>query len=326
MKNDLIIIDTDPGIDDAIAIMFLSKIKNIKIKGITTVGGNVSLEDTTRNACFLRQLMGLEDVKIYRGEAHPIEQQSEDAGNVHGQDGLGGRGYTPKSIDIEPEHAVDFLVKSVRENPKQITILALGPLTNIAKAILKDKDFASNVKQLVVMGGAEAYGNVTPQAEFNFAHDSKAAKIVYSAGFAPIVTVGLDTTKKVVVSPNCRDLIRHIPTNEAKFVYDISESHMDFWFERERALGFELCDPTAALYLTNPGMFKLQKAFVDIETSGLCAGCSVVYRKYIYKDKKVNALVATDIKAGKALKKIMSTLFPEQRSDFKRLFDAEYGS
>lgn len=324
MNNKKIIIDTDPGIDDAMAIVFLSKIKEIEIEGITTVDGNVNLEHTTENACFIRELINRKDIKIYKGESHPIYIQTEDGGDVHGKNGLGGCDYKPQELSVENKTAVDFLIHSVKNNPKEITILTLGPLTNIAKAVQKDSKFVENVKELVIMGGAENGGNFTPEAEFNFAHDPHAADIVLKAGFKSIVMIGLDVTRKVVSSPNERELMKQIPTDEAQFIYNITRSYMDFWFNRDRTVGFQLCDPMAAMYLVKPEIFTLIDAKVKVVTEGICEGCSVVYRKEIYKDNSINAKVAIDINTKKALKKLFYNLFPEYKSDFKKLINKEY--
>ena len=177
-----IIIDTDPGVDDAMAILMACKATDkLKLEALTVVDGNVSLDKVSKNALGILELCHMEHVPVYQGASHPLKSKQNYSDDFHGNNGMGDVEIKAKTVELQKEPAVDYLIRMAKENKGEITIVPIGPLTNIALAIQKDKDFANNVKRLVIMGGAESGGNVTPVAEFNFFHDPEAAKIVFDA-------------------------------------------------------------------------------------------------------------------------------------------------
>ena len=312
-----IIIDTDPGVDDAFAIILALHAPSIDVKAITTVAGNVDIDNVTRNACTLLEVCNKESIPVYRGSEESLSPVDETAGDLHGEDGMGNKGFVPVRKGIEKEHAVDFLLDYTKKE-EDLTILAIGPLTNIAKAVTQDSTFSSRVKKLVIMGGAELGGNVTPAAEFNFHQDPEAAKIVFNAGFKEIVMVGLDATKHVMLTPTLRELIHQIDTPLAQFIYDITEVFVKCQWEWSRILDCELCDIITVGYLLENDILTTKDARVEIETEGLCRGASVVYRTEKYPEKEMNAKVAIHADGKRFFELFFHYLFPEYENEAKR--------
>jgi purine nucleosidase len=192
------LIDTDPGIDDAIAILIALASSRMRVRGITTVAGNIGIETTTRNACRLLALAGQTDIPVHRGAAAPLARLPQHPLDIHGNDGVGGVALPEPVRDAEPLPAVDFLAQILRSEPKgSVDILALGPLTNIAALVQRDQEAAKRVGRVIAMGGAvHEPGNAGPRAEFNMATDPEAAAIVFKAGL-PMTLVPLDVTRRV---------------------------------------------------------------------------------------------------------------------------------
>lgn len=320
-----IIIDTDPGVDDAMAIlMALKASKVLKVEALTTVDGNVGLEKVTRNALAILELAERNDIPVYQGVSHPLERQQEYANDFHGDNGMGNICLPKPKKAVETENAVDFLISLVNQNPKEIVLVTIGPLTNIALAIKKDSTFAKKVKKLVMMGGAEHGGNATPVAEFNFYHDPEAAKIVLEAGFNEIIMVGLDATGKVYMNPAMRELCYLINTPISRFEYDITRAYTDARWELNRVMGCQMCDPLVIGYLLDENILELKEAHVEIETSGRCEGMSVVYRKEFYPDLPVNCKVAVDADAKRFFELFYAVQFPEYGEYAKKMLEHEY--
>lgn len=320
-----IILDTDPGVDDAVALLLACASEKITIHGVTTVGGNVGIDAVTANALAVLELAGRADIPVYRGADRSMSRETQRKSLAHGDDGLGG--CRPElSADAAPADidAVTFLTTHVRENPGEITIVAVGPLTNIAAAIAADPSFVGNVKDVVLMGGAEGTGNVTPSAEFNFWHDPEAAEIVFSAGFSSIAMVGLDATHQVFMTPGTRELVRQIGTPSAQFIHQITRLYTDFYWNRYRQVGAELCDVLAIAYLIEPELIQMVPAEVKIATTGICEGRSVVARTSRYVEKTANATVATHVQTQRFFELLLTTLFPERSADIAKVLAHEY--
>lgn len=192
------IIDTDPGIDDAVAILFALAAGEFEVRGITTLAGNIGIEATTRNAGRILALAGRPDIPVFAGAARPLERQSPHGIDIHGTDGLGGVAFPPPVRPAEPKDAVAWLADTLAGAPAgTIDVLALGPLTNIAALVRARPDAAKRIGRLIAMGGAvEERGNVGPRAEFNLATDPEAAAIVLAAGL-PLTLIPLDVTRRV---------------------------------------------------------------------------------------------------------------------------------
>ncbi len=202
-----IILDCDPGIDDALAIAFAVGSPDIDLRGITTVAGNVGLDLTTSNAQRVGEFVGALGVPVTPGSPAPLLRPPMDARHVHGDTGLGGALLPPPQSRPAGGHAIDYIIETIGADPGQITLVATGPLTNIALAVHRQPKLVSQVKDFVIMGGSSGRGNVTPAAEFNIAADPEAAAIVFRAGWT-VTMVGLDVTLQARATPAVRDRMR----------------------------------------------------------------------------------------------------------------------
>ncbi|SDL20771.1 nucleoside hydrolase [Tessaracoccus oleiagri] len=319
-----IILDTDPGVDDAIALLFALRHPGITLDAVTTVAGNVELEHTTRNALGILQLAGATDVPVHVGSGRRFSELGSRASDAHGDTGLGGVSLPIDAIAPSGDHAAQFIVDHTAAHPGEVTLLAVGPLGNVAEALEIDPTLPARVPELMIMGGAEGTGNITPSAEFNFWHDPGAAKVVFEAGFAKISMVGLDATGQVFMSPGARELLRHIDDPLAKFMFDITEQYADFYWQRRRLVGAELCDALAAMALVDRDITGWVDAHVEICDEGLCAGRSVVARTERYRDRTANAAVATTVRTQEFFEVLLTTLFPAYTTDIQRVLQHEY--
>lgn len=209
MEKEKIIIDCDPGSDDALAIILALYSGKLDLKAVCSVTGNGALDTTTRNGLNILSLCGREDIPLYRGSAVALDQKQPETVSAFGDDGLGGFAHTIASNKKEEDqNAVDFLVEYVNGHPKEITLFAIGPCTNIAHAIRKSPDFAGNLKRLIIMGGAKYTGNMSPVAEYNFWADPMAAHEVLMSGIQDVTMIGLDVTNKIALDGSMREILR----------------------------------------------------------------------------------------------------------------------
>ncbi len=273
-----IIIDTDPGQDDAVAILLaLASPEDIDVLGITCVAGNVPLELTVRNARIVCELAGKTDVKIFAGCDRPLGRALVTAEHVHGKTGLDGPVLPEPTMPIAEGHAVDFIIDMLREHaPGTVTLCPLGPLTNIATALQKAPDIAGRIAKIVLMGGGYFEGgNITPAAEFNIYVDPQAADIVFKSG-APIVVMPLDVTHKALVTTARNDAFRNIGSAVGIAVAEMTEFFERFDKEKYGSEGAPLHDPCVTAYLIRPDLFKGRHINVEIETeSELTMGMTV---------------------------------------------------
>jgi purine nucleosidase len=202
-----IIIDCDPGIDDALALLFAHGHPGLELCGITTVAGNVGLDLTTANALRVREYAGLGDVPVVAGSPRPLLRSVIDARDVHGESGLGAVTLPPPTSRPADGHAVDYLASAIGAQPGKITLIATGPLTNIALAVRHHPQIVTQVRDFVIMGGSAGRGNVTPAAEFNIAADPEAAAVVFEAGWT-VTMVGLDVTLQALATSAVRERMR----------------------------------------------------------------------------------------------------------------------
>lgn len=273
-----IIIDTDPGQDDAVAILLALASPELEVIGITAVAGNVPLSLTETNARKICELAGRPDIKIYSGAIRPLMRQLVTAEEVHGKSGLDGPDLPEPTMKLQPQHAVDYLVETLMAEPEgTITLCPLGPLTNIALALIKEPKIAGRIKQIVLMGGGYfEQGNVTPSAEFNIYVDPHAADVVLKSG-VPIVMMPLDVTHKALTTRTRVEAIRAIGTP----VGEATAALLDF-FERydEQKYGTDggpLHDPCVIAWLLKPDLFSGHDCNVVVETmSELTMGATVV--------------------------------------------------
>lgn len=293
-----VIIDTDPGNDDAIAILLAIASPEIEILGLTVVAGNVSLSNTSRNARMICELGSEELIPVYEGAAHPLSKPPVTAEEVHGVSGLEGADIFEPKAHAETQHAVDWMIETVHSNPGEMILCALGPLTNIAHAILKEPEFSQQVRELVIMGGSRAAGgNVTPTAEFNFYADPHAADIVLKSGI-PITLAPLDVTHKASMTKAwIEGFADQGPVGT--FAHQILIPSYQFNLRRNGGLFFPLHDPCVIAYLIQPSLFQSKMVNVEIENeSDLTQGATSIDWWFV-TDKSPNCRVLYDIDADR---------------------------
>jgi purine nucleosidase len=264
-----IVIDTDPGIDDAVALLVaLAARERLDVLGITTVAGNVPLSLTTANALRIVELAGRTDVPVHAGASAPLHHALSTADRVHGKDGLAGSGLPAPTRSAADPHAVAFLVDTLaRASARSITLCALGPLTNLGLAFAQAPAITQSVERIVLMGGARDLGNVTPAAEFNFYVDPDAAAAVFGAGI-PIVMHGLHVTHQAIATPERVARIAALGTPVARAVAGMLGRSRPDARERYGADGGPLHDPCVIAFLLWPELFAGRDCHVDIDTRG----------------------------------------------------------
>lgn len=295
-----IIIDTDPGQDDAVAILLaLASPDEIAVLGITTVAGNVPLALTEKNARIICELAGRPDIAVFAGCDRPLVQPLVTAEHVHGKTGLDGIALPDPTMPLQAAHAVDFIIDTLRAEPSgSVTLCPLGPLTNIATAFTRAPDIMARVKEIVLMGGAYfEVGNITPAAEFNIYVDPEAAEIVFQSG-VPLVVMPLDVTHKVLTTRPRIDAIRSIGSPVAHAVASWTDFFERFDMAKYGAEGAPLHDPCVIAYLLAPGLFTGRHINVEIETtSPLTRGMTVADWWGVTKRPK-NAMFMGDVDAA----------------------------
>jgi inosine-uridine nucleoside N-ribohydrolase len=278
-----ILIDTDPGVDDAMALLFALCSPELEVVGVTTVYGNAEVEQTTRNALCVLEIAGRADIPVVAGAARPLARAYRGRRvHVHGEDALGNTFLPPPSARPLDIAAADFIVRTALAQPGEITLVAVGPLTNLALAVRLDPRVVAAVRQVVVMGGAAFVpGNASPVAETNLFADPEAASIVFSAGW-PLTMIGLDVTMRTVMTSHYLDHLFpssphplhpfHPLTN---FLSRILPIYLQSCRERHGLNGIPMHDPSAVAYAIDPGLFRVERLRVFVETSGPNAGQTV---------------------------------------------------
>ncbi|KAH0735283.1 hypothetical protein KY285_010990 [Solanum tuberosum] len=276
-----IIIDTDPGIDDAMAIFVALESPEVEVIGLTTIYGNVYTTLATRNALHLLDIAGRTDIPVAEGSHVTITKGTKlrIADFVHGTDGLGNQNFpAPNGKPIE-QNAADFLVQQASLYPGKVTVVALGPLTNIALAIQSDPDFVKNIGQIVVLGGAfSVNGNVNPAAEANIFGDPDAADIVFTSG-ADVLAVGINVTHQVVLTDFDRDELAKSNGKYAKYLDKILGVYFGYHHDAYSTKGVYLHDPTALLAAVDPSLITYTEGVVRVQTNGITRGLTLFYNK-----------------------------------------------
>ncbi|APX25060.1 MAG: nucleoside hydrolase [Rhodobacteraceae bacterium] len=273
-----IIIDTDPGQDDAVAILLaLASPDELEVLGITAVAGNVPLELTARNARIVCELAGRPDMPVFAGCDRPLRRPLVTAEHVHGKTGLDGPVLPEPTMPLQEQHAVDFLIETLRREPEgSVTLCPLGPLTNIATAFERAPDIIGRVGHIVLMGGAYfEVGNITPAAEFNIYVDPEAAEVVFRSG-VPLTVMPLDMTHKALVTKPRNDAFRALGTPVGQAVAQMTDFFERFDREKYGSEGAPLHDPCVTAFLLDPDLFTGRHINVEIETvSELTRGMTV---------------------------------------------------
>ncbi len=268
-----LIIDTDPGIDDAMAIFYAAAAPDIELLGLTTIFGNVTTQMATRNALRLLEAAGLELPVAHGAEQPLVLPPFAPSAQVHGEEGFGDIPAATPTGQPVTEDAADFLIRMARLHKGELVVCPIGPLTNIALAIQRDPDFVRNCKRIVIMGGSlEAGGNISPHAEANIYHDPHAAEVVFAAADDRVVMVGLDVTLKILCTPEDFDGIQHRSPDLGGMLKQMSVFYIKFYQEVANLNGCSLHDPAAVIACTHPELFQTRAVPLTVsvapETSG----------------------------------------------------------
>lgn len=270
-----LIIDTDPGVDDAMAIFYAAAAPEIELLGLTTIFGNVTVETATRNALRLVEKARL-SVPVAEGAKTPLELPPfKPSAHVHGAEGFGDIPAEAPAGETIAATASDFLIRMAHEHKGELVICPIGPLTNVALAIQKDPEFIQNVKRIVLMGGSyKEGGNITPHAEANIYHDPHAAEVVFASG-ARVEMVGLDVTHRILCRPEDFAEMAKAAPDLGGMLQDMSHFYLAFYEAVGKHDGCSLHDPAAVIACTHPELFGVESVQIRVETEGATAGATV---------------------------------------------------
>jgi len=273
-----IILDTDPGIDDALALMLALASPEVRIEAVTTVSGNVYVDFTTRNALALLELLGRGDIPVARGSAWPLLRKPVDAAFVHGDNGLGGVELPEPRIKAVGKHAVDVIIETILSAPGEISLVPIGPLTNIALAARREPAIIQQVREVVIMGGALLVpGNDTPTSEFNIFADPHAAHIVLHAGW-PVRLVALDVTMQTPMQREQVDTLVRSGSPVMRVIKQMLDYYFDVFAPAYGVTAFHMHDPLCLAAAFRPELLSWKPMYVDVELQGsLTMGETVAY-------------------------------------------------
>ena len=289
LKRRPIIIDTDPGIDDAVAIAAAVFCESLDVKLISTVSGNVSIEHTTKNAQKLVEFFG-KDIPVAKGSSKPLIKQLEDASHIHGETGMAGYEFPEPTKELHEKNSIEAMREVILNSEEKITIVPIGPLTNIALLLKTYPEVKENIEEIVLMGGSSGRGNHTPAAEFNIYADPEAAKIVFAQG-VKIVVCPLDVTSIATLDLETINKLRDM-NKVGEMFYSLFNHYRGGSVSKG---GLKMHDLTTIAYLDNPKLFEKVETFVDVETApGYTEGFMIVDFRGVYK-KESNATFCTAI-------------------------------
>ena len=292
-----ILFDTDPGIDDACAILLALASPELTVEGLSIVHGNCSLEQATVNALSVLELANAAHIPVARGSELPLVQPSLLAPETHGDTGLGYAKLPEPRLKPISQHAVDFLIEKILGAPGEITLVAIGPLTNVALAIRQEPRIAEALKEIIIMGGAIRYaGNTTAVAEFNTYVDPHAAHIVFHAGI-PATLVPLDVTYQCILAPDDVRRLQEVKSPITQFVADATRFYMEFHDEYQQIDGCVINDPLALALTFAPELCTYQELPVDVDLSGGISMGKTVADFYNYTKQPANLKVALGVQA-----------------------------
>lgn len=262
-----LILDCDPGHDDAVALMMAANNPKFQLLGVTTVRGNQTLDKTTRNALNVCQFLGLDDLPVSAGCAVPLVRQAVPTEErIHGDSGLDGPVFDPLTKKVTGVRAVDFIVSQIKQYPGEVTLVVTGPMTNVALALRYAPEIVPMIHQIVFMGGSWSYGNVSPAAEFNISADPEAADIIFRSGI-PLVMMGLDVTRQALCLPETVDRMSRINNRASRLFVDLMHF---FCMTQKKVFGWAggpLHDPTCVAYLIDPSVVETKDMYGEIDLS-----------------------------------------------------------
>ena len=297
MEKTKIILDCDPGHDDAVAIMLAANSPRLDLLGITVVAGNQTLENTRRNALRVVQWLGV-DVPVYAGCGRPMIREKITAGDIHGESGLDGPVFPPLTRTLESEHAVNYIIRTLMASDDDITMVTTGPMTNLAMAMRMEPKIMDKIRRIVLMGGSYTNGNVTPAAEFNIIADADAAYVCFTSG-CPITMVGLDVTRKVLCYPAIVERMGKIGNEASRLFVDLM-GH--FCRTQKEIFGWEggpLHDPVTIAYLIDPSVLPTKPMNTQIDIRSVQSYGRTNCDHFGYMGMPATADVAIDIDAGR---------------------------
>lgn len=306
MRKKTILLDCDPGHDDAVAIMMAFLSDCIDLKGITVVSGNQSLDKTVENALHVCQHIGA-DVPVYPGCSQPLLKEPFHAGFVHGESGLDGTNFEPLTRTAERKHAAVFLTEYLQAADEKVTLVATGPLTNVAMALKLCPEIRERLEEILIMGGSIGAGNITPAAEFNLFCDPDAADIVFRSG-VPVRMVGLDVTEKAMCTPEIYENIESHGTAACRLFGDMMRYYCKMEKEVFGVEGGALHDPVTIAWLIDPGVLEFEEMVVEVDrTTGPSGGRTNCDRYHLSKERP-NAAVAVRIDVDRFWSVVEETL------------------
>ncbi|MEG1311804.1 MAG: nucleoside hydrolase [Romboutsia sp.] len=311
MQKRKVIIDCDPGIDDSLAILLAINSPELEVLGITICSGNVPARLGAKNALKTLQICSSLHIPVYVGEEYPLKRELVTAQDTHGEDGVGENFYEDVNGVKILEGGVDFIINTLKEN-KDVSIIALGPLTNIAKALMKDEEaFKNNLDEFISMGGAfRIHGNCSPVAEFNYWVDPHSADYIYKNLSKKIHMVGLDVTRKIVLTPNIIEFINRLDKNMAKYITEITRFYIDFHWEQEGIIGCVINDPLAVAYFIDRSICRGFDSYVEVVEDGVAMGQSIVDSFDFYKNK-YNSHILTEVDEKRFMNMFIKRLFKD---------------
>ncbi|WP_313539311.1 nucleoside hydrolase [Enterococcus sp.] len=303
-----VIIDCDPGIDDTLALMLAIKAPEIEVVAITTVCGNAPVDIGTKNVIKCLERLDRLDIPIYQGAKQPLKQPFISAQDTHGMDGLGETNRPINSSKtIEDHGAASFLAQTFAHDVP-ISVIALGPLTNIATALQLNPDIGRHMDRFVTMGGTyKSHGNCSPVAEYNYWCDPDAAALVFDKLGTCIEMVGLDVTRAIVFTPTLIEYCCRMDPDTGGFMRDITRFYVDFHWQQERILGCVINDPLAIAYFIDDTLCQGFDSYTAVETKGLSRGQTLVDR-YDFWQKAANSKIMTDVDSRQFFKKFLTVL------------------
>lgn len=290
-----VIIDCDPGIDDSLALLLALNSPKLEVVGVTTVSGNVPAQLGAQNALKLLKLAGRLDIPVYTGAGKPLKVAYTSAQDTHGDDGLGNC-QIPAVTEVHAHSdALGFILDTLAKDPTT-TVLALGPLTNIAQALQQNQKAFAQVDRFVLMGGNyKSHGNCSPVAEYNFWCDPDAAQIVFDQMPVPVHMVGLDVTRQIVLTPSILEYMKDVDAQMGAFIEKITRFYFDFHWQYERVIGCVINDPLAVAYLIDPTILEGFDAYTTVvATDDVARGESMV-DDHDFWHRENNSFVATKV-------------------------------
>jgi len=325
MEKRKVIIDCDPGIDDSLAIMLALKSPEIEVVGITIVCGNSPVEMGRSNALKILRHMNRLDVPVYVGCSTPLKREYVNALDTHGEDGLGESFLEEETGYVQDKDAISYMSEQLKK--EKTSIIALGPMTNLATLIEKDPEAFAIVDEIVSMGGTfKSHGNCSPVAEYNYWCDPDAAKKVYETLYNNnriIHMVGLDVTREIVLTPTLLEYIEKLDEKQGSFIRKITKFYFKFHLEWENLVGCVINDPLAVAYFLDRSICDGFESYVDIETGGISLGQSVVDSMNFYR-KPANAKVLTTVDREKFFRMFISRIVdlnPEELDELPYLMN-----